>query len=206
MGPVLHDINLKIKRGSLTAVVGRVGEGKSSLVGALLGEMYKYKGTVRTYGSLAYVPQSAWIMNDTVRNNILFGRPYDKERYLKTIRACALAPDFKMLVNSDKTLIGEKGINLSGGQKQRISIARAVYADADVYIFDDPLSAVDAHVSDHIFVHVLTTILANKTRILVTNAVNRLQDADQIVVIKQGKISQDGQYNELVQNEEGDLF
>jgi ABC-type multidrug transport system fused ATPase/permease subunit len=108
MGPVLHDISLKIKRGSLTAVVGRVGEGKSSLVGALLGEMYKYKGTVQSYGSLAYVPQSAWIMNDTVRNNILFGRPYDKERYLRTIRACALAPDFKMLVNSDKTLIGEK--------------------------------------------------------------------------------------------------
>ncbi|KAF9354170.1 hypothetical protein BGX26_007997 [Mortierella sp. AD094] len=190
----------------MTLVVGRVGEGKSSLVGALLGEMHKYSGTVRSYGSLAYVSQSAWILNDTVRNNILFGRPYDKERYLNTIRACALVPDFKMLVNSDKTVIGEKGINLSGGQKQRISIARAVYANADVYIFDDPLSAVDAHVDEHIFNHALTSILAEKTRILITNGVNHLKDADQIIVIKQGRISQDGRYTDLIQNEQGDLF
>ncbi|KAF9182685.1 hypothetical protein BGZ51_004502 [Haplosporangium sp. Z 767] len=206
MGPVLHDIKLRIKRGSITAVVGRVGEGKSSLVGALLGEMHKYSGTVRSYGSLAYVAQSAWILNDTVRNNILFGRPYDKERYLNTVRACALTPDFKMLVNGDKTIIGEKGINLSGGQKQRISIARAVYADADVYILDDPLSAVDAHVDQHIFEHALTNILAQKTRILVTNGVNHLPNVDQIVVIKQGRISQDGLYSDLIQDEQGDLF
>lgn len=108
MGPVLHDIQLKVQRGSLTAVVGRVGSGKSSLVGALLGEMYRYSGTVKAHGSLAYVAQSAWILNDTVRNNILFGRPYDKERYLNTVRSCALIPDFQMLVNSDKTIIGEK--------------------------------------------------------------------------------------------------
>ncbi|KAG0005591.1 hypothetical protein BGZ79_003502 [Entomortierella chlamydospora] len=206
MGPVLHNINLSIKRGSLTLVVGRVGEGKSSLVGALLGEMHKYSGTVRSFGSLAYVSQSAWILNDTVRNNILFGQPYNKERYLDTIRACALVPDFKMLVNSDKTVIGEKGINLSGGQKQRISIARAVYANADVYIFDDPLSAVDAHVDEHIFNHALTSILAKKTRILITNGVNHLKDADQIIVLKQGRISQDGQYDDLIRNEQGDLF
>ncbi|KAF9434197.1 hypothetical protein BGZ76_008408 [Entomortierella beljakovae] len=206
MGPVLHNINLTIKRGSLTLVVGRVGEGKSSLVGALLGEMHKYSGSVQSFGSLAYVAQSAWILNDTVRNNILFGRPYDKERYLKTIRSCALVPDFKMLLNGDKTVIGEKGINLSGGQKQRISIARAVYANADVYIFDDPLSAVDAHVDEHIFNEALTNILGDKTRILITNGVNHLKDADQIVVIKQGNISQNGQYTDLIQDEEGDLF
>ncbi|KAF8938179.1 hypothetical protein BGZ58_001414 [Dissophora ornata] len=206
MGPVLHDINLKIKRGALTAVVGRVGEGKSSLVAALLGEMHKYSGTVRSHGSLAYVSQSAWILNDTVRNNILFGRPFEKERYLNTVRACALVPDFKMLVDGDKTVIGEKGINLSGGQKQRISIARAVYADADVYIFDDPLSAVDAHVDHQIFEQALTSILASKTRILVTNGVNHLQDVDQIVVIKQGRISQCGAYSELIEDAEGDLF
>ncbi|KAF9934044.1 hypothetical protein FBU30_003554 [Linnemannia zychae] len=206
MGPVLHDINLKIRRGALTAVVGRVGEGKSSLVGALLGEMYKYSGQVYSFGSLAYVSQTAWILNSTVRENILFGRPYDKERYLKTIRSCALVPDFKMLVNGDKTVIGEKGINLSGGQKQRISIARAVYANADVYILDDPLSAVDAHVDHHIFKHALTTILADKTRILVTNGVNHLKEVDQIVVIKQGRITQDGTYDELIQNVDGDLY
>ncbi|KAG0053496.1 hypothetical protein BGZ83_000977 [Gryganskiella cystojenkinii] len=205
-GPVLHDINLQIKRGSLTAVVGRVGEGKSSLVGALLGEMHKYKGSVKSYGSLAFVAQTAWIMNDTVRNNILFGHPYDKERYLNTVQSCALAADFKMLIDGDKTVIGEKGINLSGGQKQRISIARAVYANADIYIFDDPLSAVDAHVDQHIFTHAISTILANKTRILVTNGVNHLPDVDQIVVIKAGMIVQDGPYADLIQNEQGDLY
>ncbi|KAF8935585.1 hypothetical protein BGZ47_009878 [Haplosporangium gracile] len=206
MGPVMHDINLQIRRGALTAVVGRVGEGKSSLVGALLGEMYKYSGQVRSFGSLAYVSQTAWILNATARENILFGRPYDKERYLKTIRSCALVPDFKMLVSGDKTVIGEKGINLSGGQKQRISIARAVYANADVYILDDPLSAVDAHVDHHIFKHALTTILADKTRILVTNGVSHLKEVDQIVVIKQGRITQDGTYEDLIQNVEGDLY
>ncbi|KAH7036509.1 hypothetical protein BKA57DRAFT_474957 [Linnemannia elongata] len=206
MGPVMHDINLQIRRGALTAVVGRVGEGKSSLVGALLGEMYKYSGQVRSFGSLAYVSQTAWILNATVRENILFGRPYDKERYLNTIRSCALVPDFKMLVSGDKTVIGEKGINLSGGQKQRISIARAVYANADVYILDDPLSAVDAHVDHHIFKHALTTILADKTRILVTNGVNHLKEVDQIVVIKQGRITQDGAYEDLIQNVDGDLY
>ncbi|KAF9018072.1 hypothetical protein BGZ52_004548, partial [Haplosporangium bisporale] len=206
MGPVLHDIQLQVKRGSLTAVVGRVGSGKSSLAGALLGEMYRYSGTVRSHGSLAYVAQSAWILNDTVRNNILFGRPYDKERYLNTVRSCALITDFQMLVNSDKTIIGEKGINLSGGQKQRISIARAVYADADVYIFDDPLSAVDAHVDHHIFENAITSILAHKTRILITNGVNHLSTVDQIVVIKAGRISQDGTYADLIQDREGDLY
>ncbi|KAF9106494.1 hypothetical protein BGX30_008828, partial [Mortierella sp. GBA39] len=108
MGPVMHDINLQIRRGALTAIVGRVGEGKSSLVGALLGEMYKYSGQVHSFGSLAYVSQTAWILNATVRENILFGRPFEKERYLQTIRSCALVPDFKMLVSGDKTVIGEK--------------------------------------------------------------------------------------------------
>ncbi|KAK3840773.1 MAG: P-loop containing nucleoside triphosphate hydrolase protein [Linnemannia gamsii] len=206
MGPVMHDVNLQIRRGALTAVVGRVGEGKSSLVGALLGEMHKYSGEVRSFGTLAYVSQSAWILNASVRDNILFGRPYDKERYLKTIRSCALVPDFKMLVSGDKTVIGEKGINLSGGQKQRISIARAVYANADVYILDDPLSAVDAHVDHHIFKHALNTILADKTRILVTNGVNHLKQVDQIIVIKQGRITQDGVYDDLIQNVDGDLY
>ncbi|KAF9361073.1 hypothetical protein BGX26_006161 [Mortierella sp. AD094] len=168
--------------------------------------MHKYSGTVRSYGSLAYVSQSAWILNDTVRNNILFGRAYDKQRYLETIRACALVLDFKVLAKSDQTVIGEKGINLSGGQKQRISIARAVYANVDVYIFDDPLSAVDAHVDEHIFKNVLQSILAKKTRILITNGANHLKDADQIVVIKQGRISEDGQYTDLIKNEQGDLF
>ncbi|KAF9294865.1 hypothetical protein BGZ74_011068 [Mortierella antarctica] len=206
LGPVLHDLSFTIKRGSLTAVVGRVGQGKSSLAGALLGEMHKYSGSVTAYGSLAYVTQSAWILNDTVRNNILFGIEYDKERYLHVVKACALIPDFKMLLNGDHTMIGERGINLSGGQRQRISIARAVYANADVYIFDDPLSAVDAHVDRHIFEEAINQILADKTRILITNGIHHLQDVDQIIVVKQGRITQDGSYDELIQDTSGDLF
>ncbi|KAG0203518.1 hypothetical protein BGX28_004238 [Mortierella sp. GBA30] len=206
LGPVLHNVSFTIKRRSLTAVVGRVGQGKSSLAGALLGEMHKYSGSVVAYGSLAYVAQSAWILNDTVRNNILFGREYDKERYLQVIKACALIPDFKMLIHGDQTLIGEKGINISGGQRQRISIARAVYANADVYIFDDPLSAVDAHVDRHIFEEAINQILSDKTRILITNGIHHLQDVDQIIVVRQGRIAQDGSYDELIQDIEGDLF
>ncbi|KAG0243882.1 hypothetical protein BGW41_001071 [Actinomortierella wolfii] len=206
LGPVLHNISLTVKRGSLTAVVGRVGEGKSSLIGALLGEMHKYSGTVRSYGRLAYVAQSAWILSDTVRNNILFGREYDQEKYLQVVHACALDSDFKMLVSGDKTKVGEKGINLSGGQKQRIAIARAVYADADVYIFDDPLSAVDAHVDRHIFEEVINKLLAQKTRILVTNGVHHLSNVDQIVVIKDGRITQDGSYEKLIVDTDGDLY
>ncbi|KAI1297541.1 hypothetical protein EDD11_007103 [Mortierella claussenii] len=206
LGPVVHNVSFSIKRGSLTAVVGRVGQGKSSLAGALLGEMYKYSGSVVAYGSLAYVAQSAWILNDTVRNNIVFGQEYDKERYLQVIKACALISDFRMLINGDQTLIGEKGINLSGGQRQRISIARAVYANADVYIFDDPLSAVDAHVDRHIFEEAISQILADKTRILITNGIHHLQDVDQIIVVKQGRIAQDGSYDELIQDTKGDLF
>ncbi|KAG0026069.1 hypothetical protein BGZ82_009678 [Podila clonocystis] len=206
LGPVLHDVSFTIKRGSLTAVVGRVGQGKSSLAGALLGEMYKYSGSVIAYGSLAYVAQSAWILNDTVRSNILFGLEYDKERYLQVVKACALIPDFKMLINGDQTMIGEKGVNLSGGQRQRISIARAIYANADVYIFDDPLSAVDAHVDLHIFEEAINQILTDKTRILITNGIHHLQNVDQIIVVKQGRITQDGSYDDLIQDTKGDLF
>ncbi|KAG0222133.1 Multidrug resistance-associated protein 1 [Actinomortierella wolfii] len=205
-GPILHDISITIKRGSLTAIVGRVGEGKSSLVSSMLGEMHKYSGSVRSYGSLAYVAQSAWILNDTVRNNILFGHEYEKDRYLRVVKACALVEDFKMLVNGDRTIIGEKGINLSGGQRQRISIARAVYANADVYIFDDPLSAVDAHVDRHIFAEAITKILAGKTRILVTNGVTHLKEFDQIIVVKQGRIAQDGSYSSLMEDTDGDFY
>lgn len=153
---------MRVPKNSLTAVVGVVGAGKSSLINAILGEMDKISGTVNTWGSIAYVPQQAWIQNATVQDNITFGKPFDKLKYYKIIEACALKSDFEMLANGDQTEIGEKGINLSGGQKQRISIARAVYADTDMYLFDDPLSAVDSHVGKHIFdnllgIHEITT-------------------------------------------------
>ncbi|NXX99006.1 MRP2 protein, partial [Centropus bengalensis] len=151
----IRDVTLDIAPGSLVAVVGAVGSGKSSLVSAMLGEMEHIKGHINIQGSLAYVPQQAWIQNATLKDNILFGSKLDEARYQQVIKACALLPDLELLPAGDKTEIGEKGINLSGGQKQRVSLARAVYSDADIYILDDPLSAVDAHVGKYLFDHVL---------------------------------------------------
>lgn len=196
----LKNINLRINFSSLTAVVGSVGSGKSSLISAFLGEMEKRSGHVNSVGSVAYVAQQAWIQNATLRDNILFGKTFDKDLYEKVVEACALNADLAMLPAGDQTEIGEKGINLSGGQKQRVSLARAVYADADIYYLDDPLSAVDSHVGKHIFEQVIGPkgILQNKTRVLVTHAITYLPQIDQILVIKDGEISETGTYQELL--------
>uniref|UniRef100_A0A8C5JW94 MRP2 protein n=1 Tax=Junco hyemalis TaxID=40217 RepID=A0A8C5JW94_JUNHY len=151
----IRDVTLDITPGSLVAVVGPVGSGKSSLVSAMLGEMENIKGHINIQGSLAYVPQQAWIQNATLKDNIIFGSEVDEARYQQVLKACALLPDLELLPAGDQTEIGEKGINLSGGQKQRVSLARAVYSDADIYVLDDPLSAVDAHVGKYLFEHVL---------------------------------------------------
>lgn len=198
---VLRDINVVIDKGQLAAVVGTVGSGKSSLISALLGEMDKLDGRVNTRGSVAYVSQQAWIQNCTLQDNILFGRPMNKEAYDRVISACALKPDLEMLPAGDQTEIGEKGINLSGGQKQRVSLARAVYNDADVYLLDDPLSAVDSHVSKHIFDEVVgpSGLLAKKTRVLVTHGITYLPQVDSILVLKDGRVSESGSYEQLMQ-------
>lgn len=191
---------MQLKVNTLTAIVGTVGAGKSSLVYAILGEMNKLNGKVNTSGKIAYVSQQAWIQNATLKDNILFGNTYDYKRYSKVIEACALKTDFEMLPAGDRTEIGEKGINLSGGQKQRISLARAVYADADIYLLDDPLSAVDSHVGKYIFDMVIGPkgILMNKTKLLVTHAVTYLPQTNQILVIQDGRISECGTYQELL--------
>uniref|UniRef100_T1K6E5 ABC transporter domain-containing protein n=1 Tax=Tetranychus urticae TaxID=32264 RepID=T1K6E5_TETUR len=197
---VLNGITLDIKDKSLVAIVGQVGSGKSSLLSALLGDLYKTEGYVNVYGKIAYVPQSAWIQNATVRQNITFSQPYIEEKYNKVLEACALTQDLKILTGGDLTEIGEKGINLSGGQKQRVSLARAVYANSDIYFLDDPLSAVDAHVSRHLFDKVIgpTGMLKKKTRILVTHRVTFLPQVDEIIVLKDGQITEQGTYHELL--------
>ncbi|XP_055920592.1 multidrug resistance-associated protein 1-like [Eupeodes corollae] len=201
---ILKDINMKIETNTLVAIVGTVGSGKSSIISAFLGEMDKLRGRVNTVGSIAYVPQQAWMQNATLRDNIVFGKPYDRKRYQKVIDACALRSDFQMLAAGDMTEIGEKGINLSGGQKQRVSLARAVYSDSDLYLLDDPLSAVDSHVGKHIFEKVIgpTGLLANKTRVLVTHGITYLPKVDNIYVMKGGEISEDGTYSDLL-NQKG---
>ncbi|KAG0012632.1 hypothetical protein BGZ80_011618 [Entomortierella chlamydospora] len=200
-GPTLTDINLKITRGNLTAVVGRVGQGKTSLLSAIIGDMYKRQGSVKVYGRMAYVPQQAWIVNATLRDNITFGNEFDQARYDHVIMASGLLPDIAMLPGGDMTEIGERGINLSGGQRQRVSLARSAYENADVYLLDDPLSAVDAHVDQHLWQHLIgpSGLLKDKTRILVTHAIHHLEHVDQIVVINDGKISEIGQYDTLME-------
>ncbi|KAF5296657.1 hypothetical protein FQR65_LT10197 [Abscondita terminalis] len=198
--PILKNINLKFEKGGLTAVVGSVGSGKSSLISALLGEMDKVSGKVNTVGSIAYVSQQAWIQNATLRDNVLFGKELHKKIYENVIDACALRPDFEMLPAGDQTEIGEKGINLSGGQKQRVSLARAVYSKADIYLLDDPLSAVDSHVGKHIFEQVIGPdgLLNKTTRVLVTHGITYLPKVDQIIVLKDGEVSEVGTYKELL--------
>ncbi|XP_029887240.1 ATP-binding cassette sub-family C member 2 isoform X1 [Aquila chrysaetos chrysaetos] len=199
---VIRDVTLDIAPGSLVAVVGAVGSGKSSLVSAMLGEMESIKGHINIQGSLAYVPQQAWIQNATLKDNILFGSELDEARYQQVIRACALLPDLELLPAGDQTEIGEKGINLSGGQKQRVSLARAVYSNADIYVLDDPLSAVDAHVGKYLFEHVLGPkgLLQKKTRILVTHSISFLPQVDNIVVLVAGAVSEHGSYSTLLAN------
>lgn len=149
--PILEGIGLDVKRGMKVAICGTVGSGKSSLLSCILGEMTKMSGTVKISGTKAYVPQSPWILSGNVRENILFGNPYDSAKYERTVKACAMIKDFELFGAGDLTEIGERGINMSGGQKQRIQIARAVYQDADIYLLDDPFSAVDAHTGTQLF-------------------------------------------------------
>ncbi|XP_071763895.1 ATP-binding cassette sub-family C member 3 isoform X3 [Centroberyx gerrardi] len=198
--PALHNINVMVPQGSLLAVVGHVGCGKSSLISALLGEMEKLEGEVSIRGSVAYVPQQAWIQNNTLRDNILFGKPYNEQKYRCVLEACALTPDLEVLPGGDMTEIGEKGINLSGGQRQRVSLARALYSEADVYLLDDPLSAVDAHVAKHIFDNLIGPegALQGKTRILVTHGISFLPQVDNIMVMVEGRVSEMGSYQELL--------
>uniref|UniRef100_A0A5F8HA16 Multidrug resistance-associated protein 1 n=1 Tax=Monodelphis domestica TaxID=13616 RepID=A0A5F8HA16_MONDO len=193
-------ITFTVPQGALVAVLGQVGCGKSSLLSALLAEMDKIEGHVSIKGSVAYVPQQAWIQNASLRENVLFGRQPQERFYKTVIESCALLPDLEILPSGDRTEIGEKGVNLSGGQKQRVSLARAVYCDSDVYLFDDPLSAVDAHVGKHIFEKVIGPqgILKNKTRILVTHSISYLSQVDVIIVMSDGKISEMGSHQELL--------
>ncbi|KAF8948891.1 Multidrug resistance-associated protein 1 [Haplosporangium gracile] len=203
--PTLNNINFRLRAGSLTAIVGRIGSGKSSLLSALIGDMYKYQGSVQVRGSIAYVSQQAWILHSTVKDNILFGKPLDQERYEAVILACCLQQDLDMLPAGDQTEIGERGINLSGGQKQRVSLARAAYQDADIYLLDDPLSAVDAHVDQHLWKNLIGPggLLKDKTRLLVTHGLYHLSEVDQVLVMKDGTISENGHFDELLAAKRG---
>nr|XP_005908422.1 PREDICTED: ATP-binding cassette sub-family C member 11 [Bos mutus] len=198
-GPELRKINLVLSKGTMLGVCGNTGSGKSSLLSAILGQMHLLEGSVGVHGSLAYVPQQAWIIKGSVRENILMGSQYDEAWYLQVLHCCSLNHDLEILPFGDMTEIGERGLNLSGGQKQRISLARAVYSDRELYLLDDPLSAVDAHVGKHIFEECFKKVLRRKTVILVTHQLQYLEFCDQIILFEDGKICEKGIHSELIQ-------
>ncbi|KAF2858159.1 hypothetical protein K470DRAFT_260080 [Piedraia hortae CBS 480.64] len=192
----LHDIDFKAYQGELTCIIGRVASGKSSLLGAMLGDLYKISGEVVVRGKPAYVASMPWVMNASVRQNILFGHKWDQQFYERTIKACALADDLATLPDGDETEVGERGISLSGGQKARLTLARAVYARADIYLLDDVLSAVDQHVGRHLIDNVIgpSGLLKGKTRILATNSIPVLMEANYICLMHGGRIIERGTF------------
>lgn len=184
--------NLDIKAPSLLGVVGPVGSGKSTLLSVILGEVPLVSGDVKISGKISYASQEPWIFEGTIKENIVFIEPYNAQRYQKVLTVCGLKKDLEILSDGDRTVVGERGITLSGGQKARVNLARAVYRNADIYLFDDPLSAVDAHVGRWIFEECFIKFLEGKLCILATHQLQYLKDLEHVVVLSSGKIIDEG--------------
>ncbi|CAH1638630.1 unnamed protein product [Spodoptera littoralis] len=194
----LRNITINAAPGEFVGIAGGVGSGKSSLLQLILGELMPKSGTINLGGAkVSYASQEPWLFVATVRENILFGLPYDRIRYKKVIRACALLRDFELLPHGDSTLVGERGISLSGGQRARIGLARACYRKADIYLLDDPLSAVDTHVGKHMVSECVMGLLEKSTRILVTHQLHHLKGADKVVILRHGEVEIQGSFDEV---------
>ncbi|XP_010251554.1 PREDICTED: ABC transporter C family member 10-like [Nelumbo nucifera] len=196
--PTLTNINLKVKPGEKVAICGEVGSGKSTLLAAILGEVPSIEGTIQAYGKIAYVSQNAWIQTGTIQENILFGSIMDRKRYQEVLEKCSLVKDLELLPFGDLTEIGQRGVNLSGGQKQRIQLARALYHDADIYLLDDPFSAVDAHTATSLFNEYVMGALSGKTVLLVTHQVDFLPAFESVLLMSDGKILHAAPYDQLL--------
>ena len=194
---ILQDIEFCTPVSSLTVITGPVGSGKSTLLSVIAGEVPCTHGEVSCRGTLAYVPQTAWVFSGTIRDNILFGLSYEEQKYTRVIEACAPADDIQQFPSTDQTGVGERGVTLSGGQRARVSLARAVYADADLYVLDDPLSAVDFKVGQHIFEKCVKELLGNKTRMMVSHHKDHMKDADEVIVLYKGRVLERGGFLEL---------
>ncbi|KAG8976539.1 hypothetical protein FRB90_009112, partial [Tulasnella sp. 427] len=206
--PTLQDIDLTVRKGELVGIMGRVGSGKTSLLSAIIGEMTKVDGKVELHGRVAYCAQNPWILSASLRDNITFFRQFDQAWYDLVLDACALRQDIALLKDGDQTEVGEKGITLSGGQRARVALARAVYARADLYLLDDVLAAVDAHVARHIFDNVIgpNGLLASKARIHVTNSVAYASQHDNLVFLRRGIVLESGSYSEIRMKPETELY
>lgn len=198
---------IRIMKGWKVAICGSVASGKSSLLCSIMGEIPRISGSsIKINGSKAFVPQSAWIQTGTVRDNVLFGKEMYKARYDDIVKRCALKRDIEMWADGDLNLVGERGMSLSGGQKQRIQLARAIYSDSDIYLLDDPFSAVDAQTGAHMFKKCLIQHLHNKTVVYATHQLEFLDASDLILVMKDGRIVQSGKYNKLIADPDGELL
>ncbi|XP_026726078.1 multidrug resistance-associated protein 4-like [Trichoplusia ni] len=196
----LKNISMRVRKGKLCAVIGPVGSGKTSLLQLLLKELPLTDGTLNVRGKVAYACQESWLFPGTVRENILFGLPYDVQKYKEVCKASSLLPDFKQFPYGDLSLVGERGVSLSGGQRARINLARAIYREADIYLLDDPLSAVDANVGRQLFDGCIKGYLGGRTCVLVTHQIHYLKAADYIVVLNNGSIENMGSYEELAKS------
>uniref|UniRef100_A0A0N5AH10 Multidrug resistance-associated protein lethal(2)03659 n=1 Tax=Syphacia muris TaxID=451379 RepID=A0A0N5AH10_9BILA len=194
---VVKNVSFSAQAGDLVAIIGPVGAGKSSLLLSLLRETRLVKGSLQTVGVIAYAPQEPWLFSGTIRENILFGKPYDKGRYAEAIRVCCLRKDLMQLPHGDLSPVGDQGHSLSGGQKARISLARAIYSDADIYILDDPLSAVDAAVGRYLFKTCIVGHLSKKLTILVTHQVQFLNKATLVLLMENGQMVASGSFEDI---------
>ena len=196
----LEDIHFTLPSNTLTVLTGPVGSGKSTLLSVIVGEISPTKGKIQRCGTVLLVPQTSWVFSGTIRDNILFGERYNEMRYRDVNEACALQDDLQQFPEYDQTIVGERGVLLSGGQRARVSLARAVYTDADIFLLDDPLSAVDLKVSEHIFQRCFVQLLRHKTRLLVSHRESHMNAADQVILLSKGRVLGKGSFAELKEN------
>ena len=194
---VLQDINFTVENGNLTVITGPVGSGKSTLLSAIAGEIPDQNWAITYNGTVVYVPQIPWIFSGTIRENVLFGEQYEEAKYNRVIEACALTQDVEKFPDCDQTIVGERGVVLSGGQRARVSLARAVYAEGELYLLDDPLSAVDFKVAQHIYRECIKGLLGQKTRLITSHQERVMREADDVIPLYKGRMMGKGSFTEL---------
>ena len=200
----MSDLSFTVLEGELVVVVGKVGSGKTTLISSLLGETYRGGRNfyVKEGLRLSYVEQDPFIISDTLQNNVLFGLKFDALKFQRVVELACLTEDLQELVKGEDTLIGERGANISGGQKARVSLARALYAEPDVYILDDPFSAVDPKVAAKLMESCVCGALQGKTRIVVTHRLNFVKQAQKILFMERGRLKFSGSFEDFSQREE----